>query len=153
MLFSLQFPYVCGFGKYLLSMPGLGRAKHNIQIRCICSLTEELVIIFFIFFQILYVKLFFILGILWICECLKLLLPVNSHIAQEDQGGSEEYIFQAIDVLLFLRGFFFFVIFIMKKSVLINLQAYFISIRLIYIIYLSFLILAIISKDFSILIY
>ena len=73
----------------------------------------------------MYVKLFFILGILWICECLKLLLPVNSHIAQEDQGGSEEYIFQAIVVLLFLRGFFFFVIFIMKKSVLINLQAYF----------------------------
>ena len=47
------------------------------------------------------------------------------HKDKEDHDVSAKYFFQVIDVLILLRGFFFFVIFIMKKSVLIKLKRYF----------------------------
>lgn len=70
---------------------------------------------------IFFLKLFIVLGILWICDCLHRFI----HKDKEDHDVSAEYFFQAIDVLILLRGFFFFVIFIMKKSVLIKLKRYF----------------------------
>ena len=62
-----------------------------------------------------------VLGILWIFDCLHQFI----HQEKEDHGSPEKYFFQVIDVLVLLRGFFFFVIFIMKKSVLVKLKRFF----------------------------
>ena len=65
-------------------------------------------------------KLFIVLGILWIFEFLHKFI----NTVKEEHGSSAEFFFLVMDVLILLRGFFFFVIFIMKKSVLIKLKRY-----------------------------
>jgi len=68
----------------------------------------------------LYTKLFLVLGVLWILECV--------HIFVEDslQKHNANYvvIFGFFDALKLLRGLFFFMIFIFKKSVVKKMRNY-----------------------------
>ena len=58
----------------------------------------------------LYTKLFVIMGILWIAECLE-------HFLKKTNVIENSIIFDIIAVVNMLRGFFIFIIFICKKSI------------------------------------
>ena len=68
--------------------------------------------------QILYGKLFFILGILWTFSFLHYLIHGDHSNSCEDYNTFLEIFFRIIDSLNILRGFFLFLIFVCKKSVL-----------------------------------
>ena len=74
-----------------------------------------------LFFQILYTKLFFVLGLLWIFEVLSgVLMQANITF----KYGSFFYIFFKItDALNLLRGFFLLLIFVCKRSVWRKIEA------------------------------
>ena len=71
--------------------------------------------------QALYMKLFFVLGILWGCEGIHAII----HNDQECQNSSLEVFFRAIDSLNILRGFFIFLIFICKRTVWTKITRYY----------------------------
>ena len=67
-------------------------------------------------FQVLYTKLFLILGILWIIESVHFI--IHNHYGQPCQEYSFIGVFfRIIDSFNMLRGFFLFIIFILKKNV------------------------------------
>ena len=74
-------------------------------------------------FQILYMKLFIVLGLLWSCE------SIHFIIHDDDINGcsssSAEVFFRIIDCLNLLRGFFIFLIFVCKQNVWKKIQAYY----------------------------
>merc|ERR1712029_553665 len=67
----------------------------------------------------LYMKLFFVVGILWIVDFIHILVHPNEH------DHRFEIVFKIVDVLNALRGLFLFCIFICKKSVYAKLRKYF----------------------------
>ena len=72
-----------------------------------------------IFLQVLFSKLFAILGILWIFSCLHYLLHGNHRGMPCGQTSTKiEIFFRVTDSFNLLRGFFMFVIFVCKKNVL-----------------------------------
>ena len=78
-----------------------------------CQLLHQLFL-----FQILYGKLFFILGILWTFSFLHYLIHGNhSNTSCEDFSSYLEMFFRVIDSLNLLRGFLMFLIFVCKKTV------------------------------------
>ena len=75
-------------------------------------------------FQILYMKLFLILGILWTIETVHFF--VHNHYNEPCQ--TNKYIkiaFRVLDSCNMLRGFFFFIIFVCKQNVRIKIQRFF----------------------------
>ena len=62
-------------------------------------------------------KLFFVLGILWVCESIHAIIHTEEDTEEKCQYSSVEVFFRAIDTLNFLRGVFIFIIFICKKTV------------------------------------
>ena len=71
--------------------------------------------------QALYMKLFFVLGILWGCEGIHAII----HNGQDCQNSSLDFFFRAIDSLNILRGFFIFLIFICKRTVWTKITRYY----------------------------
>ena len=67
-------------------------------------------------FQILYLKIFLILGVLWIIESIHYIIH-NHYGAPCVSFKSINFFFRIIDSCNMLRGFFLFIIFICKKNV------------------------------------
>ena len=77
-------------------------------------------------FQILYTKLFSILGILWTFSFLHYLIHGNhSNTSCEEYSSYIEIFFRIIDSFNILRGFFMFIIFVCKKNVLVKVKSAF----------------------------
>ena len=73
--------------------------------------------------QALYMKLFFLLGILWSCESIHAIL--HNDETEKCHLSSLEIFFRIIDSFNLLRGFFIFLIFICKKTVLTKMKCYY----------------------------
>ena len=89
------------------------------------DVVEELFLDKFLF-QILYSKLFLILGILWTFSFLHYLIHGNhSNTSCEEYSSYIEIFFRIIDSFNLLRGFFMFIIFVCKKNVLVKVKSAF----------------------------
>ena len=75
---------------------------HNVELICL--------------FQTLYMKLFFVLGILWVVESIHSIIH-NKQEKCELSSMEVEVFFRVIDMLNILRGFLIFLIFICKRTV------------------------------------
>jgi hypothetical protein len=67
--------------------------------------------------QVLYTKLFLVLGLLWSCEAAKGVLNRVYSRTQLESSLFVYYLFRATELLNLLRGFFIFLIFVCKRSV------------------------------------
>ena len=75
-------------------------------------------------FQVLYMKLFLILGILWTIETVHFF--VHNHYNEPCQTSMYIKIaFRVLDSCNILRGFFFLIIFVCKRNVWIKIQRFF----------------------------
>ena len=66
-------------------------------------------------------KIFFVVGILLLAEC----IHIFSHKTKEDHQSDIEILFAVFDVLNLSRGLIFFLIFICKKKVFIKIRKHF----------------------------
>ena len=73
-------------------------------------------------FQVLYVKLFSIPGILWTFSFLHYIVHGNHNSSCEDYSSYLEIFFRLIDSINILRGFFIFLIFVCKKTVWVKVK-------------------------------
>ena len=72
-------------------------------------------------FQILYTKLFFVLGLLWIFDAVH---AVINRGADFEDTSFLYFFFKGMEVLNLLRGFFMFVIFVCKRSVWVKVKTW-----------------------------
>ena len=75
--------------------------------------------------QVLYTKLFLILGILWMFSTIHYILHSNHPEGLCHYSNNLEVFFRVIDSLNLLRGFFMFVIFVCKENVKNKVRARF----------------------------